>query len=97
MMQCSKRTYAMCPDRYLCGPIEDATFADGSECAAFNAAVEDQPMTNADRIRAMSDDELCLFLIRSEPCDSIGCPGTDCTCVDCIMTWLHQPAEGGKQ
>ena len=82
MMQCSKKAYAMCPDRHICGPIEDATFADDSGCAAFNAAVEDKTTTDADRIWAMSDDELCLFLMRSGPCDSIRLPVTDCTCVD---------------
>ena len=45
----------MCPDRHLCGPIEEADFAEDSECAKFNREVEAKPMTNADRIRAMRE------------------------------------------
>lgn len=95
MMQCSKRAYAMCPDRHFCGPIEAATFADDSECAAFNAAVEDKPMTNADRIRAMDDEELGHFLMQAMPCEVIRCPDSCYDCFACTMRWLHQPAEGG--
>ena len=51
MQRCSKKAYAMCPTRHLCGQIEEATFTEDSECAAFNRAVEDKHMTNADRIR----------------------------------------------
>ena len=54
--------------------------------------------TNADRIRAMSDEELaraCLL-----PCPH---PGDECkldfpspeqTCPECILNWLKRPAEG---
>lgn len=57
MLRCSPKAYAQCPDRHLCGPIEDATFTEGSECAVFNRAVEAKPMTNADRIQSMGDKE----------------------------------------
>ncbi|MGM9669739.1 MAG: hypothetical protein ACI3VZ_08305 [Faecousia sp.] len=50
MQRCSKRAYAMCPTRHLCGTLDDATFTEDSECAEFNRAVEAKPMTNADRI-----------------------------------------------
>ena len=50
--------------------------------------------TNADRIRAMSDVELVLFL---EEFSFTGCPapGKDCgeSCRDCMMEWLKQPVE----
>ena len=52
--------------------------------------------TNADRIRAMSDDELAKFL---DDCNSQGCvcPTRDCspTCHQCIVKWLQQPTEEG--
>lgn len=55
---------------------------------------EGVPMTNADRIRAMSDEELAKFL---DDCNSHGCvcPARDCraTCHECIVDWLKQPAE----
>ena len=55
-------------------------------------------VTNADRIRAMSDDELAKLLLD-------GCRGSKCeeqpqneygsvNCLDCRMKWLQQPAEG---
>ena len=60
------------------------------------------PMTNADRIRAMSDEELAEFISRIEIgdfgpqvygktfCDM--CKG-QYECDDCKLWWLQQPAE----
>ena len=54
-----------------------------------------EPPTNADRIRAMTDDELADFMNR----DISGCPPTgDCNkapddCKACWLDWLQQPAE----
>lgn len=62
----------------------------------FNMTYEvvDKPKTNADRIRAMSDEELAKWLTPK------GCP-TEATgrcfrvsCKDCWKEWLQQPAEG---
>lgn len=62
------------------------------------------PMSNADRIRAMSDEELAVFLSRDlkEPCDYCqlavfegAC--TETLCDDAMMKWLQQPAEGGQK
>ena len=49
-------------------------------------------ITNADRIRAMSDEELAEFL----SCYGCPCPDRDChaSCKDCVVQWLKQPAEG---
>lgn len=57
------------------------------------------PKTNADRIRAMSDEELAEYLIRDpmkmlclgkierkESCSEYGCG-------DCVSEWLQQPCE----
>ena len=61
-------------------------------------------ITNGDRIRAMSDDEMAVFLL--SPADLCGqCQGTgefctgypsnnDCRCVNATKKWLRQPAEG---
>lgn len=53
------------------------------------------PQTNADRIRAMSDEELCdlLMLVPEVPCEKIGYPNCSCKCKECVMNWLQQPAE----
>jgi hypothetical protein len=63
MQKCSERAYAKCPYRHECGTIHEATFADNSDCAEFNRKVDSMPMTNADRIRAMSDEELAKFIV----------------------------------
>lgn len=55
------------------------------------------PVTNADRIRAMTDEELaalpkewsgysCVFMSRE-------C-GPENSCEKCLLEWLQQPAEG---
>lgn len=56
-----------------------------------------KPQTNADRIRAMSDEELCKFLgeykfcdICEEGCDSCTYNGD---CDKRLLEWLKQPAE----
>ena len=60
-------------------PVDDGVCIDFDEC---------KPMTNADRIRAMSDEELEAFLINVD-LDKAGSP---------FITewgkWLQQPAEG---
>ena len=52
--------------------------------------------TNADRIRAMSDEELAIFVDEPTMCEGheIGdCMSKDCK--KCILEWLQQPAEEG--
>ena len=70
----------------------------GSACAAQRAKFGlGDPMTNADRIRAMSDEELAKLLLNA-------CIGSKCgeqpmneygsiDCFACRMKWLKQPAE----
>ena len=56
--------------------------------------VDGAHMTNADHIRAMSDEELAKIIERE-----LGCPVTgDCEkmyrdCNSCWLDWLQQPAE----
>lgn len=53
-------------------------------------------MTNADRIRAMNDEELATFM------NCNGCPPKNEGCNDgqkcslCWLDWLQQPCEGGE-
>lgn len=58
------------------------------------------PMSNADRIRSMTDEELAELLLD-------GCRGAKCdcqpqnefgsvNCFQCRLTWLQQPAEPPK-
>lgn len=52
------------------------------------------PMTNADKIRAMSDEELAENLTYIS---EVGCPyvARRCKerCIDCFFDWLQEPAE----
>jgi hypothetical protein len=106
MLRCSKEAIAACPDRKNCGCIEEATFTEGSECDEFNRKIDSHTLTNADRIRAMSDEELAVFL------DTWGCchhcieherlsdnrwfsdEKCDEKCAEHCLEWLKQPAKG---
>lgn len=50
-----------------------------------------KPQTNADRIRAMTDEELAEFV------SGLGCPdhAMDCmrACLECCLKWLKQPVK----
>ena len=50
-----------------------------------------EPKTNADLIRAMTDEDLAYWIMC--PYDSPYCDGTEHNCVECTMEWLKQPAE----
>ena len=52
--------------------------------------------TNADRIRAMSDEELAEILYEHQVCYIRAKRKESCSeygCKDCILDWLKQPAE----
>lgn len=79
----------------ICNHIENGNLAEW--CNAWRIAAKEalQPKTNADRIRAMSDEELAKLLDYE-----LGCPSTgDCAkmskdCKACWLEWLQQPEEG---
>ena len=87
--------------KYTCGagtPEEaeaNCTYFIRGECTASFCEYRRKKQTNADRIRAMSDEELAKKLGRG-----LGCPVTaDCMkmsgeCKACWLDWLQQPAEG---
>ena len=103
MLKCSPEAFAKCPTRHICGERpDDATFADGSECDLFNQLVLSSPQSNADRIRAMSDEELAKYLLDVEQgnftidcCDDRFCDTQNCChdCTEAAIKWLKQPAE----
>lgn len=98
MQRCSEKAYAMCPTRQLCGPIDEATFTDDSECALFNRSVEDKPMTNADRIRAMNGYELAVFFAKTKAALHLAdLPVIAYSAQDMNnnLEWLMQPSERG--
>ena len=74
----------------------DCALPDGAQCPHGVPTVP--PVTNADRIRAMSDEELAKYL--SNPCDCAVDPERDgyreCgndLCIKYLLEWLQQPAE----
>lgn len=57
-----------------------------------------KPITNADRIRSMTDEELAKFIDDKCICPpTSGCAEVCGDCVDCWLEWLRQPAEGGQK
>ena len=48
-------------------------------------------MTNADKIRAMTDEELVSFVMA--PCMKWGEPCEKPSCWECILDWLKQEVE----
>ena len=92
MKRCDPKARAKCPDGKQCELY--AEFADGSECDKFNEKVLSQPMTNADRIRAMSDEELAKQFVHTSICDQKypKCKKAGEDCVECLLEWLQQPA-----
>ncbi len=107
MLKCDPRAFARCPYRKECSDSpEHTSFYEGTECDYFNHQVIHAPLTNADRIRAMSDDDMADTMCRNPiftVCDAV-CEG-DCKAVDTlndtkeavckrtILDWLRQPAE----
>lgn len=58
---------------------------------------EERHMTNADKIRAMSDEELAKLMANSCPCVYPDCNGyrdySDDSCIKHLLEWLRQPVE----
>lgn len=60
------------------------------------AQPENEPITNADRIRGMSDEELARWLVDATVCERVCdedeyCHGNEC--VKRVTGWLQSPAE----
>lgn len=65
-----------------------------NECNHKDCPYRTEPITNADRIRAMSDEELADVVANGVGCvrKAPHCMDDDCT--PCIRKWLQQPAKG---
>lgn len=107
MIKCDQRAKAKCPFKKPCCGDEAAYFVEGSECDKFNQKVLSQRPTNADRIRAMSDEELAAFVAEkivnlenqkmmeqghTPTATQLSALGHTMYCT--LMRWLCEPAEG---
>ena len=95
MLKCDPRAFAQCPGHQYCGSCAaEVGFMEGSECDKFNQSILSKPMTNADRIRAMSDEELAK--VPAKFGYSCVFPQKECSesdaCEKCLLEWLKQPA-----
>lgn len=82
---------------------------DVTVCTAHNCPDRTLPLTNADRIRAMSDEELAEVLINLAEDVGFCLDMPECNedleqdreiphhrCRGCALNWLHHPAEGAE-
>lgn len=101
MFKCDKRAFSRCKYKESCGP--DAEYEEGSECEKFNKIMLERPMTNADCIRSMNDeeleDQLVLEVEGIAPCKMfISIPTGEMfisrkAAKESVGNWLKQPLE----
>ena len=102
MIKCDSRAKARCPFKETCCGDEEGYFLEGSDCDKFNQKVCAPPPTNADHIRAMSDEDLsacltysiCKYVQCRDSCPVVSWegPGGE-MCKANILHWLQQPAK----
>ena len=77
----------------ICKRCKNESTCSVSSESDFCLNYEPRPLTNADRIRQMSDEELALHI----GCTHVGewCPhlDDDVKCVDCRLAWLKKEVE----
>ena len=64
------------------------------ECNYKECPYRTEPITNADYIRMMSDEELADVVANGVGCVRKAPQCMDDDCTPCIRKWLQQPAEG---
>lgn len=79
-MKCTGRN---CPMQY--GTV------DPSNCSADECPYVTKPLTNADRIRVMTDEELAKHL----NCQWKECKNLNDDCDKCLLNWLKQEVDDG--
>ena len=93
-------TVKICPK---CGAIAEwDSYFGGTRCTRCDFVEKPKP-TNADRIRAMSDEELAKVFDRASSCPpgEVEARGGDCyrpryECRDCWLEWLKREADSGR-
>lgn len=93
MLKCDPRAFARCPYNQTCVSVEETEFPEGSDCDLFNQKVLRTPLTNADRIRSMSDMELATFLYTAtRACAAHNCASCPIGEINCpvLLHWLRK-------
>lgn len=109
MLRCDPRAFARCPYNMTCVRIEEAVFAEESDCHQFNRKVLRQPVTNGDRIRTAGDRYLVELLAQFDNTDDVlhycqcksectdridqGQAIPDSWCRKCLLDWILSPAD----
>lgn len=92
MERCDSYNRSQCPHASYCETF--SVYADEDECIKLKLNVVNKPKTNADSIRAMSDEELAELVAKYVYCGL--CPLKHrCIPGECkkvVMKWLKQPA-----
>jgi hypothetical protein len=88
---CDKYAEALRTPSYIAGCCTAFTFDTSLSDDAFVYRVR-QPMTNGDRIRAMTDEELTDIICCPFNGDTELCLGIY-DCIACCLKWLKQPCE----
>lgn len=77
--------------------LADELIAHGITLAEDNNVLGKKPLTNADRIRGMTDEELAYWMTHLHEdghCLNKRCQiFEDKTCEECVIDWLKQPAK----
>ena len=90
---CVWRTTGLGIDPPIMGHCDNFVVIKPAVAAPHTTPIRQRHSTNADRIRAMSNEELANIV-----CCCNHKSGDDCfdaSCYDCTLDWLRQPAEGG--
>ena len=76
--------------------VVDAYEESNCKIVEVSLAIVPEAKTNADRIRAMSDEELASLFVKAPLCRAsetkVDCRQTK-SCLECLTEWLKQPAE----
>lgn len=87
MLRCEKCKHYNCEaDKYPCAVCD----------SNVNDLFEEKKQTNADRIRAMSDEELAMNMMcpNENGLAEIECNKDDsCNCYECLLQWLQSEVE----
>lgn len=91
-------TYGIHCPKCHCAIIDTGTYSKDEAIAAWNrrAQPENKPLTNADHIRSMSDEELAEWLVDANMCERVCIEEDYCgcdVCVNRVTDWLKQPAK----